>query len=185
MGKPLPSADYLRACLDYDPYTGELCWKARPQNHFVDARACSTWNARFNGKLTGRIDRKSDYKRYLVFLDYRPYKAHRLIWKMMTGNDPPSTIDHKDGNEINNRWDNLRLATQQQQLWNAACQKRSISGKRGVYPNRGKWMVQIDVNGRRIFLGRFTVIEEAVAAYEAAARKLHGEFYRNAIVKSG
>jgi hypothetical protein len=107
----------------------------------------------------------------------RRYQAHRIIWKWVTGEDPPWEIDHKDQDRANNRWVNLRRATDSEQQWNRGLRKSNTSGWRGVHWQR-KWKAAILVNGVRRYLGRFATAEEASAAYEVAARKLHGEFYR-------
>jgi hypothetical protein len=48
--------------------------------------------------------------------------AHRLGWRLMTGEWPPGglQIDHKDGDRTNNKASNLRLSTQSQNQYNRA-----------------------------------------------------------------
>ena len=96
----------------------------------------------------------------------------------MTGEEPPLTIDHVNTCKADNRWVNLRAATHSEQNLNQRIRKISTSGRRAVYPSRGKWQAQIQLNGRKRHLGIFPTREAASAAYEAAARELHGEFYR-------
>jgi hypothetical protein len=97
----------------------------------------------------------------------------------MTGAEPPQTIDHKEGNRDDNRWEQLRPATQQQQIWNRSIFKNNLSGFRGVNQERGgRYRARIRVGGKRIQLGTFSTPQEASAVYEAAARQLRGEFYR-------
>ena len=50
------------------------------------------------------------------------FQAHRLIWKMINGNDPVNVIDHIDGNPLNNNVSNLQDITQQQNLTKAVGQ---------------------------------------------------------------
>ncbi len=172
--KLLPSADYLRTCLDYEPETGVLRWKERPCEHFANAHIWMAWNAAHAGKAAG-IRRK--YHR-IKFVQYpHLYLAHRIIWKWVTGEDPPSDIDHKDRNRLNNRWANLRLATRVQAVWNREL-PRKVNPHRGVFPSsQGKWRARIRIGGIQRHLGTFSTVEEAAAAYEAAARKIHGDFY--------
>jgi HNH endonuclease len=171
--KQLPSADYLHACFTYDPDTGELRWKRRPREHFPTAKGWRVFNGNFAGQLAGTI--VGGY--YSVGINGSLYYAQRIIWKLMTGEDPLNTIDHKDGNRTNNRWDNFRPATKLEQTHNAKVRKDNTSGGRGVHKHKGWWRARISINGVRRHLGLFETAEEASAAYEAAAREAHGEFY--------
>lgn len=91
-------------------------------------------------------------------------------------------IDHKDGNPANNRWDNLREATDSQNLANSKLAKNNTSGAKGVWLEKatGRWNSYITVRGKRIYLGTYDTVAEAGAAYEASARLHFGEFARAA-----
>jgi hypothetical protein len=173
--KPLPSVEHLRACLDYDPGTGVLTWKRRPREHFATHKGWAMRNAKFADKVAGTVHRLG--YRY-VSIDDREYTAHRLIWKWMTGDEPLRTIDHTDNDKDNNAWVNLRMATQMEQCWNRSPNKINRSGHKGVYQKGVKWRAEIATNGVRKILGVFGTAAEASAAYESAARELHGKFYR-------
>jgi hypothetical protein len=170
--RSLPSATYLRECFVYDPASGELRWKERPRDHFVRPVDFVRCNA-MAGEVAGYHD-----KGYLrVSLGGVDYRAHRLVWKLVTGRDPSLMLDHKDGNRANNRWANLREATQGEQTQNSKLRKDNRSGRRGVLrASNGKgWRAVIA--GR--YLGdNFSSVEAASAAYETAARELFGAFYR-------
>jgi|KBSMisStaDraftv2_1062788.scaffolds.fasta_scaffold1291019_1 hypothetical protein len=167
--KILPSAEYLHQCFSYDPETGVLTWKRRPRAHFVSARTCAWWNTKYSGKPAGLW-----FDGYLrLKISGIQYEAARVIFKMMTDEEPPETIDHKDGNQSNNRWANLRPATKAEQSRNRGG-SGGVSGITGVFPKNGRWTVVIS----RRYLGIFATREEAAAVYEAAARELFGEFYR-------
>lgn len=175
--RQLPSTKYLRQCFTYAPMTGELRWKKRPRGHFSIKRIWALFNTRDAGTIAGCIvpDGYRD-----VGLCLAVWPAHRLIWKLVTGKEPPLTIDHIDGDRANNRWANLRPATKTRQSWNSGLRKNNTSGQRGVrFQANGKPYATITANGQRRHLGTFNTIEEASAAYEAAARELHGEFYRS------
>jgi hypothetical protein len=96
---------------------------------------------------------------------------HRLI-------KPGDRVDHRDGNGLNNRWNNLRFATHRQNTINAyRAQTDSGSGYRGaVLVRPGRWQARIRDGGRNLSLGVYTTPEDAAKAYDAAATKLHGEF---------
>ena len=99
---------------------------------------------------------------------------HREILQAPEGVD----VDHRDGNGLNNRKSNLRLATRSQNQWNKTAYKTNTSGYKGVTWDiqKGKWRVKIAVNRRQIFLGLFDDLTEAGAAYAEAALKYHGDF---------
>lgn len=83
-----------------------------------------------------------------------------------------TSIDHINGDKLDNRRENLRLATRQEQSTNPADQPsvRNTSGHRGVYFQKGtgKWTAQITVSRRSVYLGQFETIEEAIEARRIA-----------------
>lgn len=87
-------------------------------------------------------------------------------------------IDHINGNRLDNRRENLRLATNSQNAMNQGKRKNNTSGFKGVSwhkPNK-KWLAHIRLNSKTIHLGLYTTRELAYAAYCDACVKLHGEF---------
>jgi len=93
---------------------------------------------------------------------------HRLVYQAFVGKIPEGMeIDHIDRNPSNNKLDNLRLVTHQQNMFN-------IYGK-GYYLNKvsNKWQAQIRLNYKRIHIGMFDTEAEARAAYLQAKEKLH------------
>jgi hypothetical protein len=166
----LPSQEYLRECLDYDPENGALTWRSRPVAHFHDEPHARTWNARYANKPAGRM--VGNYKS--VGIKKVDYYAHRVIWKWVTGEEPPlGVIDHIDRCMTNNRWTNLRSATFSQSLGNRGLFNTNTTGLTCVYPYRNSFYVNF-CNKR---LGRFNTKEEAFEAYCAAAKAHFGEFW--------
>ena len=156
------SADEARACLDYDPDTGELKWKAE-----------TPWASH---RVIATIPRRGKSPRTLVRFSVT-YQAHRLIWLMMTGEWPEHEVDHVNGDGADNRWLNLRAATRSQNSVNR--RYRNNTGYRGVrrLPN-GNYRARIKTSNKRIELGTFATAEEAHEAYKRAAIKYHGPFAR-------
>lgn len=86
--------------------------------------------------------------------------------------------DHINHNTLDNRRDNLRICTQQQNEMNRKPNKNTSSQFKGVTWNkqRGKWMTRISINGVRKYLGYFALEELAALAYDMIAIREHGEF---------
>ncbi len=155
------SATEARALFAYDPATGILRWNV----------------ARGKMKPGDQAGNRCD-DCIQVMIDGLNYKAHRIIWLMMTGQWPNPEVDHRDGDTFNNRWNNLREATRSQQKMNRRKPGPSSSGIKGVFLDKrdGRWYARITVNYWRIHLGRFKSKEEAARAYAAAAEQHYGEF---------
>jgi hypothetical protein len=173
--KNLPPVEYLRECFSYDSETGELTWKRRPREHFATQSGWKIFNRHYAGTCAGTINNLG-YRHILV--QGRHYTVHRIIWKLITDEEPPEFLDHIDGNKSNNRFINLRSATRTQQRWNSRLNKDNLCGRRGVQQRGNQWIARINVNGVSRYLGRFNTVEMAAEVYETAARELHGEFYR-------
>ena len=103
----------------------------------------------------------------------------RLIAHCFVSNpDGKPTIDHINRIRTDDRVENLRWATREEQVENQVYMRRTnTSGVRGVcwHKNRSKWVANIAVNGTRIYLGRFNDINDAEAAYRAKRRELDRE----------
>ena len=165
------TAERLREILEYDPETGVFRWRG-----VLSGRGYSHANVAA-GVEAGALDTKG-YR--LIGIDRRLYRANRLAWLYMTGQWPPRKVDHRDTDQSNDAWDNLRLASNSQNGANARLSKRNKTGLKGVSIWQGRYMAQICKDHKRYRLGSFDTPEEAHAAYMAAAHRLHGEFARAA-----
>lgn len=112
---------------------------------------------------------------WCIRIDGVLHQAHRLIWLYCLGNFPDIEIDHVNGNRLDNRIDNLRLATRSQNSMNTKDSKNNTSGKKGVSRSRKGWRGSIDANGKK-YQKRFKTFEEAASWVDEKRIKLHGEF---------
>lgn len=105
---------------------------------------------------------------------------HSIVMSRILGRPimPGEEVDHRDLNPLNNRRENLRLATHWQNGANQKLRKDNTSGRRGIHQRKdtGKWTAQICVQGKKMYLGQFDTAEEAYGVYCKAAAEKFGEF---------
>jgi len=159
----------LRGVLSYQPRLGTFTW-------LVDRGT-----NKLKGKRAGTV--KKSGHRHIKLGNNCFYYEHRLAWLFMKGEWPPDglDIDHEDGIHANNKWKNLRLATNGQNNWNNhRLYKNNTSGKRGVSweSARGGWIARVNVEGRPIHLGFFKEdkLKDAIAARRAGELKYFGKY---------
>ena len=168
----MPSAELLRELLDYDPDTGVLKWRKRDIRYFRSLRACASWNGHHAGHSVGWVNANG----YLATqINGVPYLVQRIIWTMMTGQQPPTQVDHIDGVRTNNRWKNFRgIETQVDSSKNRGLNNNNTSGFRGVQKRGNRYIVFF----QRKYVGYFDTPEAASEVYERKAKEFRGEFYR-------
>ena len=156
---------YIFANYTYDPDTGLL--QGRSKNGRVSATP-GTGSISVRGYVKLKIKQST-------------YLAHRVAWLLKTGEWPPEgkDIDHINQVRSDNRWVNLRLATNAENLRNRKTTERSKSGRNGVRPYEkrpDKWKVTISVGGRLKSVGVYAELETAISARIAAEKEHYGEF---------
>lgn len=168
MGAKYPTRERLVELLDYDQSTGFLTWRK--------TRGRAKEGARAGGQMV------NGYRQIVV--DGTNYLEHRMVWVYINGDSPEGDLDHINGVRTDNRISNLRSTDRSGNMRNAHLPKRSTSGHIGVTWDEwsGKWIAQINADGKHINLGRFATLDEAAKARkEASARygfsERHGEHH--------
>jgi hypothetical protein len=130
---------------------------------------------------------KSDYDRfvkpysfclnnegYVLYSSSKDGLNGKKLHRMIMGDPPDNVIDHVNHNKLDNRRQNLRVCTHQQNQFNRGKNSNNTSGYKGVHWNKQtqKWKAQINHK----YLGLFDSAEEAHRAYVRAAQELHGEY---------
>ena len=155
-----PEAKYR---LKYDPDSGKLFWAGDNKYH-----------PRLQGKQAGA--RKNGY--IVIKLSGSAYKAHRIAWYLMTG-EQPEMIDHINGDGEDNRFHNLR---QVNYLSNMKNHGKKVSGSGlpcGVRSTTsGRYQARLTVDYRVLHLGCYACPQEAEAVYLNARSKHYGEYHR-------
>ena len=148
-----------------DFQSGKLYWKLRNiprfDNKYAGALALNTdWHGYKGGSIQGQ-----------------KYLAHRVLWAMFHGRWP-NKIDHKDRVRSNNTLDNLREATQQENMFNRPPSASKSSGYKGVafHKHTQKWRATIIKDNKAFYLGYFHSEIDAAKAYNKRAKDLFGEF---------
>jgi hypothetical protein len=166
----------------YNAETGKLSWKERPNKHFTTSGGMRTFNTRFAGKEAG-TPHSCGYEQIMLTNSKGKrslYLVHRIVWEMHNGPIPNGLdIDHIDRNRVNNKIENLRLATRSQNLQNSAY-RRGVCPLPGVaFDKRRKkkpYYSRLRYSGRVLMLGSFATAEEAHEAWKRACIGLRMEF---------
>ena len=166
----LPNAEDLRNLLDYDPETGLLRWKPRPENK-------TGWDKHTAGKQAFTARNSSGYNIGAIYGS--PYVAHRVIWVIVHGHWPSGQVDHINGVRDDNRIENLRDVSAAENHRNKAKSKNNTSGCVGVIWDASKcrWKARITVDYRTTNLGNFKDKADAMSARAAAERRFG--FHKN------
>jgi hypothetical protein len=171
----MPPVDYLEECFSLDHKAGVLTWKKRPLSHFKGTHGRNNFNAQFAGKPAGSL-RKDGYLYVLAYK--RKCLLHRIVWKMVTGCEPTEQIDHINGVRGDNRFCNLREASMSENRRNSPVYRNNLLQTKGVRElQNGRFRVRIVEDKKLKDIGYFDTLEEAKAAFDKAAKELHGEFF--------
>ena len=164
--------EYIRENLRYDPETGFLWWikdsESKSGRRGLD-KPVGTYN---KGYLHFCLPTPKGKRRQLL--------VHRVAFFLYYDSWPEEFIDHINNVKTDNRIENLREATLQQNLRNQKSRAGSSSRYKGISfeKRRQKWKVELRYSGKIKYVGYYTSEEEAARAYDKAARELHGDYAR-------
>jgi len=151
----------LKEQLTYNPETGLFTWNVTTQCGMKVVKG--TIAGSFNTDNTG-------YTR--ISIDCKSYQAHRLACFYMTGKWPIQT-DHNDHIRSNNRWNNLRFSTHQENARNTKLREDNTSGIVGVChtASKKKFRSFITNDKKQVHLGIFSDFFDACCARKSAEYK--------------
>ncbi len=146
----------------FDYVEGRLRWKVTKSSMATMGTYAGSVNAR------GHVN---------VCVDNKMYAAHQIVFLMFHGYIPKE-IDHINRDKTDNRIENLRSCSSNQNKGNIGLLRSNRSGYRGVSFNtrRQKWHAQIKINGKQTYIGGFDCVIDAAKAYNKAAVEHFGEF---------
>jgi len=149
----------LKELLHYNPKTGIFIWRV-------------TRGSRAKiGEVAGHLH-TSGY--IIIIICGVPYKAHILAFLYMIGQFPENQIDHKHRNRSDNRWSEIREATQSCNTRNTGNRCDNTSGVKGIHwsKSKRKWGAYININKKQKYLKCFDDFDEAVCTRLAAEQCL-------------
>jgi hypothetical protein len=169
--------DYFKECLDADIESGNLYWKVRPSDHFDSIDGWWRFNRIYPGKradfVIGGKYLGLQMKRNLFF-QKSAISSHRILWMLKNGPIPESmVIDHINGDGMDNRASNLRLASQGENTLNRKTKVRKSHLPANVNYASGKFSVSFAFTTKI-----YSLESEAAEAAAEASKKWHGDFSR-------
>lgn len=120
--------ELIQESLNYNEHTGVFTWKYRPRYHFNTEAIWKQWNSRWSGKIAGTIDHSRSTSYVRIALNDKLYYAHQIAFLLLTG-EWVAVVDHKDGNGLNNKPNNLLKSSTS---LNGKNRKMTIKNKTGI-----------------------------------------------------
>ena len=153
--------------LEYNPETGDLKWKERPRSYFNTLHAQRVWNSQNSGKSIRKPD---------IGINGKKYRTARVIWFLAYGYYPEGQVEFINKDDTDFRLCNLTVRSPRESGIHRSTGSLNTSGHKGIYycNDRGAWRVHIKSNGRKISVGQFQDIGDAIAARRRAEDKYFG-----------
>jgi len=153
------SHDYVLSAFDYQD--GNLIRKTGRVNEI--------------GQIAGCVHKGKGYIH--VKIKAKAFKAHRLVFLYHHGY-LPECVDHIDGDKTNNKIENLRAATKEENCHNQKIRSTNKSGYKGVkwVEHCKKWQVEVCKNYKQLRFGMYEDLELAGLVAIEATELIHGRF---------
>lgn len=102
--------------------------------------------------------------------------SNLILHRVLLDPGPEFVVDHRDGNTLDNRRENIRVCTHAENAINRTRSK--FSNLRGIAYRKDskKWRAYVGLDKKRINIGTFSSLKEAIIAYNEAALYYYGEF---------
>ena len=156
----LYSKDTIKHWVIYDPDTGVFYWKKKPSRRVMA------------GSVAGSLSRDLGY--ISMMLHKQSYLAHRMAFVYMNGRLPIGLVDHINGIRSDNRWINLREATNSINQQNKKqANTNSTTGSLGVTKSGKGFRAIVGFNNKNYYSPNYNTLVEASAAYFAMKKLLH------------
>lgn len=99
-----------------------------------------------------------------------------LLHRFLLNAGPGQTVDHKNGDALDNRRENLRFCSMSQNSVNWTRSRKKYPYRGLGQQTNGRWQVRVVVDGRKHYFGTYDTAEQAALVYDENAKRLHGEF---------
>lgn len=165
------SQELLHGMLDYSPVTGNFRWSNPAKNAHVK-----------RGDLAGGVRRGTRGGYWYISVLNRQRPAHILAWLYCYGVLPDGPLDHINGDRLDNRIENLRVVTKEQNQHNRKLNTNSGTGVKGVTRRNdtGRYQGKVMFMGKSYSAGVYTNLKDAEMAVKQLRAKLHGDYARDA-----
>ena len=184
--------ELMRRLFKYDPKTGLIYARERSPQDFYDTGSGSSFVSaegaaiKYNIERSGRLafnrifkGKRSTCNYFRGASAYRGVQktlfAHRVAFFLYYGLYPkwPNSVDHINRDGCDNRIENLREVTAKEQSANTGLSKANTSGVKGVsfLKGRNKWRASINLEGKKVNLGTFNTLQEAVTARQVGEKQ--------------
>ena len=167
MNKRSLDVEQILSRLMVDTGTGKCFWVSPSKYHAE----------RTGREAGGPVANQSGKKYWTISIDGSKYKRSQLVLTVASGTWPKETVDHINGDSLDDRASNLRHATVMQNAWNHKTRRKKTDLPMGVRSiASGKFQARIAFNHKMLHLGSFSTPAQAHATYLAKRKELYGDF---------